>query len=86
MNKYKYKFEVEANVADDEGAIEVKSLESALEKLTSDGFIYATTHYPIEDGRIMSQVIKLHYSEIGQKSVEDLYKFLDRKIDNKRFQ
>lgn len=86
MSRYNYKFEVEASINDDIGAVEVDSLDSAIKKLTSNGVIYAICHYPFGDGRPMREVIKLRYKNVNQHNEKDIYEFLDNEVDRKRFQ
>ena len=86
MSKYQYSFEIEESINDNVGVVEVDSLQSALRRILPDGIIYAICHYPVEDGRLFREVIKLLNENITQKTEEDIYNYLNNEVDTRRFQ
>lgn len=85
MNKYQYKFEIEESMNDNIGFYEVDSLETALKKIRQDGKILAIYEYPIDDGKIYREVVKLDY-DFKQKSEKEIYEYLDNQVDSIQFQ
>ena len=84
MNHYQYIFEFE-NFSDGKGRQEV-NLQTAIDHLTYEGLIYATTHYPSShDGRVAICVVNVDLNEITGKNIEEKKELLDKKVDERRF-
>jgi len=83
MDQSQYSFEFE-NFNDRKGRQEA-NLQTAIDRLTYEGLIYATTHYPFSDGRIMVCVVDIDLNEISGKTIGEIKDLLDKKVDERRF-